>query len=92
MIALFFAVNRRIEPQGYTKENKKQDKICPQGSFFARQPRKDPATNKDFEVGFPLKETRSAKRAFKIVCLRPDSESARHHPRPCAHPKERAYL
>jgi len=40
MITLFFAVDRRIELQGYTKENKKQEKIWPQGNFVARQPRK----------------------------------------------------
>jgi hypothetical protein len=40
MITLFFAVNRRIEQQGYTKKNKKQEEICPQGNFLARQPRK----------------------------------------------------
>jgi hypothetical protein len=28
MITLVFAVNRRIEPQGYTKENKKQEKYA----------------------------------------------------------------
>jgi hypothetical protein len=52
MITLFFAVDRRIELQGYTKENKKQEKIWPQGNFVARQPRKKPATNKDFRSGF----------------------------------------
>lgn len=35
MITLFFAVDRRIEQQGYTKENKKQEEICPQGNFLA---------------------------------------------------------
>ena len=38
MITLFFAVDRRIELQGYTKENKKQEQICPQGNLVARQP------------------------------------------------------
>jgi hypothetical protein len=52
MITLCFTVNRRIEPQGYTKENKKQEEICPQGNFLARQPRKQSATNKDFKSGF----------------------------------------
>ena len=51
MITLFFAVNRRIEPQGYTKENKKQEEICPQGNFLARQPRKV-CNQKDFRSGF----------------------------------------
>jgi hypothetical protein len=41
MITLFFAVNRRIEQQGYTKKNKKQEEICPQGNFVARQPEKN---------------------------------------------------
>ena len=35
MTTLFFATNRRIEQQGYTKENKKQEEICPQGNFLA---------------------------------------------------------
>jgi len=56
MITLFFAVDRRIELQGYTKENKKQEKICPQGNFLARQPRKESATKKDFRSGFRLKK------------------------------------
>ncbi len=34
MIALFFAVNRRIEPQGYTKENKKQEKYARKEIFL----------------------------------------------------------
>jgi hypothetical protein len=37
MITLFFAVDRRIELQGYTKENKKQEEICSQVNFLARQ-------------------------------------------------------
>jgi len=40
MISLFFAVDRRTELQGYTKENKKQEQIWPQGNFVARQPKK----------------------------------------------------
>jgi len=40
MISLFFAVDRRTELQGYTKENKKQEQIWPQGNFVARQPEK----------------------------------------------------
>ena len=52
MITLFFAVDRRIESQGYTKENKKQEEICPQVNFLARQPRKQSATKKDFRSGF----------------------------------------
>jgi hypothetical protein len=52
MMTLFFAANPRIEKQGYTKENKKQEEICPQGNFLARQPRKESATNKDFKSGF----------------------------------------
>jgi hypothetical protein len=51
MITLFFATNRRIEQQGYTKENKKQEEICPQGNFLARQSRKESVTNKDFKSG-----------------------------------------
>jgi hypothetical protein len=46
MTTLFFATNRRIEEQGYTKENKKQEEICPQGNFLAKQPRKESVTNK----------------------------------------------
>jgi hypothetical protein len=52
MIRLFFAVDRRTELQGYTKENKKQEQIWPQGNFVARQPEKKSATKKDFRSGF----------------------------------------